>query len=103
MSVSAGLVGAPTLCEGLEGPCGERTFAIAQAAALPIARVSELAVRAAIAFAYTHLGVLVEPSAAVVIAAVRAGLVPPGDRVLVLSGGNVEPDLLDEILLSRPA
>ena len=39
-----------------------------------------------------------EPSGAVALAAYRQGETPPGRTVMVLSGGNIEPALLTEIL-----
>ena len=53
------------------------------------AAVRELALRA-------HL--VAEPSGAVALAAYRSAPTPPGRTVIVLSGGNVEPALLAEIL-----
>ena len=50
---------------------------------------------------FRSLGQGVEPSAAVALAGLREGAVVPAARgvtVLVLSGGNVEPELLDEVL-----
>lgn len=91
--------GRATLCEGLEGPVAERTYAVVRDARVAIALASEAQIRAAVAFAYRQLGVVVEPSAAVGIALVRerdVPIVPPA--VVVLTGSNIEPDLLDEIL-----
>jgi threonine dehydratase len=51
--------------------------------------VRELAYRA-------HL--VAEPSGAVTLAAYRKGATPPGRTVMILSGGNIEPPMLQEIL-----
>jgi len=92
--------GGKTACEGLEGPVAERTFRLARALA-GIVLVEEEAILAAVAFAYRRLGLLVEPSAAVGLAALQQGLVPPSPRTcVVITGGNVEPELLDEALAS---
>lgn len=93
-------VGGPTLAEGLEGAVSERTFEMAKDYFPDIALVSEVAIRRAIVYAYRSLGILCEASAAPPIAAV---LDDPahvrGCRVVVLvSGGNIEPDLLDQLL-----
>ncbi|MGV0800765.1 threonine/serine dehydratase, partial [Mycolicibacterium elephantis] len=53
------------------------------------AAVRELAIRA-------HL--VSEPSGAVALAAYRQGSTPVGRTVMVLSGGNIDPALLQEIL-----
>jgi threonine dehydratase len=39
-----------------------------------------------------------EPSGAVALAAYRKGVTPAGRTVVVLSGGNVEPSMLQQIL-----
>ncbi len=91
--------GGETLCEGLEGATAERTFTVARAHELQIALVDEEETLAAIGFAWRALGIVVEPSAAVGIAAARAGLVPTDeDTVIVVTGGNVDPALLDRAI-----
>jgi len=92
--------GGPTLAEGLEGAVSERTFGMARDYFPDIALVSEVAIRRAIVYAYRSLGILCEASAAPALAAL---LEDPdlvrGRRVVVLiSGGNIEPDLLDQLL-----
>jgi threonine dehydratase len=92
--------GGPTLAEGLEGAVSERTFGMARDYFPDIALVSEVAIRRAIVYAYRTLGILCEASAAPALAAL---LEDParvrGRRVVVLiSGGNIEPDLLDQLL-----
>jgi threonine dehydratase len=91
--------GGHTRCEGLEGPVAERTFALARDHGVRVVLVDEAAILAAMAFAYRALGLCVEPSAAVGIAALRAGLIAPSPRTVVLvTGSNVEPEQLDEAL-----
>jgi len=92
--------GGPTLAEGLEGAVSERTFAMARDYFPDIALVSEVAIRRAIVYAYRSVGILCEASAAPALAAL---LEDPGSvrgrRVVVLiSGGNIEPALLDQLL-----
>lgn len=95
--------GGPTLAEGLEGAVSERTFRMAQDYFPTIALVSELSIRSAIVYAYRTLGLIIEASAAVVIAALLEDkLTLKGRTVLVITGGNIEPDLLDQ-LLTGPA
>ena len=66
-----------------------------------IVLVGEDEVRAAIAYAYTRLGLCVEPSSAVVIAAALGGqFLVEDDTVLVITGSNLDPALLDEVLSS---
>jgi threonine dehydratase len=92
--------GGATLAEGLEGAVSERTFAMARDYFPEIALCSELAIRQAIVYAYRTLGILCEASAAPALAALLddAGPVRGRRTVLVVSGGNIEPDLLDELL-----
>jgi threonine dehydratase len=93
--------GGATLCEGLEGAVAERTFDLCRAHLSRIVLTGEDEVRAAVAYAYTRLGLYVEPSAAVVIAAALGGQVPiEDDTVLVITGSNLDPALLDEVLSS---
>lgn len=93
-------VGGPTLAEGLEGAVSERTYEMAKDYFPDIALVSEVGIRRSIVYAYRSLGILCEASAAPPLAAL---LEDPahvrGCRVVVLvSGGNIEPDLLDQLL-----
>ena len=92
--------GAPTLAEGLEGAVSERTFAMARDYFPDIALVSELAIRRAIVYAYRTLGIFCEASAAPALAALLddASAVRGRRTVVVISGGNIEPDLLDQLL-----
>jgi len=92
--------GGPTLAEGLEGAVSQRTFAMAKDYFPEIALVSEVAIREAIVYAYRSLGIVCEASAAVALAGLLEDKLPvQGHRVVVLvSGGNIESDLLDQIL-----
>jgi threonine dehydratase len=92
--------GLKTLAEGCEGAVAERTFEVCRAHAVPMVLVDEPAIRAAVAAMY-RIGIVVEPSAAVAVAALRTGVVQPvaaGATVVVVSGQNIDPELLDEIL-----
>jgi threonine dehydratase len=92
--------GGPTLAEGLEGAVSERTFAMAKDYFPEVALVSEVGMRQAIVYAYRTLGIVCEASAAVALAGLLEDKLPvQGRRVVVLiSGGNIESDLLDRIL-----
>ena len=85
-------VGGATICEGLEGATAERTYAIAQAHTLPHRARRRRRTLAAVGFAYRALGLVVEPSAAVGLAAARAGRVATDeDTVIVITGSNIDP------------
>ncbi|HVU53381.1 MAG TPA: pyridoxal-phosphate dependent enzyme [Polyangia bacterium] len=92
--------GGPTLAEGLEGAVSERTFQMARDYFPEIALVSEVAIRQAIVYAYRSLGVVCEASAAVALAALLDDASPIRGRrtVVLISGGNIEPALLDQLL-----
>ena len=67
--------------------------------------VSEAEVEAAMAHAFRHLRVVVEPGGSVALAAALAGKAGPlTDRtVVILSGGNVDPQLYAAILTAQAA
>jgi threonine dehydratase len=97
--------GGPTLAEGLEGGVSERTFRMAQDYCPEIGLVSEVAIRQSISYAYRTLGLICEASAAVTLAALLEGVfVLPSRRVvLIITGSNIEPDLLDQLLQGSAA
>jgi threonine dehydratase len=92
--------GEPTLAEGCEGAVCERTYEACRRHGVTVELVAEVAIRRAMAFAYRRAGQIVEPSAAVAIAGILEGAVAPaaGTTVVVTSGGNVDPELLDQVL-----
>jgi threonine dehydratase len=86
--------GGPTLCDALLAPQpGEITFAINRRLLAGGVAVSEAEVLAAIAFAFRHLKLVVEPGGAVALAALLAGTFDARGTVVgaVISGGNVDP------------
>jgi threonine dehydratase len=97
--------GAPTLAEGLEGSVSERTFAMAKDYFPDIALVSEMAIRKAIGYAYRTLGLIVEASAAVGLAALLDEVIAVQGRrvVVVITGSNIEASLLDQLLVGAAA
>jgi threonine dehydratase len=60
--------------------------------------VSEAEIRAAVRELANKAHLVSEPSGAVAFAAYRQGSTSPGRTVMILSGGNIEPSLLQEIL-----
>jgi threonine dehydratase len=92
-------LGGATLCEGLAGAVSERTYELVRAHVAEVVLVDEDEVLDAMAFAWRTLGLVVEPSAAVGIAAVRAGRISAGETTcLVITGSNVDPEVLDRAL-----
>ena len=92
-----------TLCDSLETPStGALTFPILRERLAAIVTVSDAEVAGALRLAFSTLKLVVEPGGAVGLAALLAGKVPeatPGACVgLVLSGGNVDPELFARVL-----
>ncbi|MET7805359.1 threonine ammonia-lyase [Micromonospora chersina] len=87
-----------SVADGLAAPfAGRHTLAHVRALVDAVVEVPEAAILPAWADLVEATKLLVEPAAAVTLAALRAGLVEvaPGERtVLVLSGGNVSPAAL---------
>ena len=93
--------GASMLCDALLAPMpGELTFAVNQALLAGGVTVSDAEVLAAMAFAFTHLKLVVEPGGAVALAAILSGRYPVSGQVVgvVLSGGNVDPAVFSRAL-----
>ncbi len=85
--------GGSLLCDSLLSPQpGELTFAVNRRRLAGGLVVTDAEVLAAMAFAYAHLKVVVEPGGAVALAALLAGKFAAAGRVVgcVLSGGNVD-------------
>lgn len=89
-----------TICDGLRADVGVATFPILQAHVMRVLLVDDAATRAAMELVLTRMKQLVEPSAAIALAAVLAyPEVFAGRRVgLIVSGGNVDPGALTELL-----
>jgi threonine dehydratase len=93
--------GGSLLCDALLAPIpGELTFAVNQAHLAGATSVSDEAVLAAMAFAFTHLKLVVEPGGAVALAALLSGRYAAKGQVvgIVISGGNVDPAVFGRAL-----
>jgi threonine dehydratase len=79
---------------------GEITFALNKPRLAGGLAVSDAEVLAAIAFAFLHLKLVVEPGGAVCLAALLAGKFDAKGKVVgaVLSGGNVDPAVFGRAL-----
>ena len=92
----------PTIADGIRLTTpGALTFPILQRHLTDVVLVSDEEVRTAVRFLALRARIVVEPTGAVPAAAVLSGRLPlaRGARVgVVLSGGNIEPSLLIEIL-----
>jgi threonine dehydratase len=93
--------GAHSFCDALLAPIpGELTFALHRRYLAGGVAVSDAEVARAMAMAFSHLKLAVEPGGAVALAAVLSGrFAARGRTVLVmLSGGNVDPGLFAQVL-----
>ena len=90
----------PTIADGLRVQTpGALTFPITRANADDVLTVTDAEILATMRFMLFRMKILVEPSGAAAAAAVFARKVPSGRRVgVVLSGGNVDPDVLEGML-----
>jgi threonine dehydratase len=87
-----------TIADGLRSQPSELTFTHLQRVLDGVITVSENEIRAAVREIAHQAHLVAEPSGAVALAAYRKGAVPPGRTVVILSGGNIEPVMLQEIL-----
>jgi threonine dehydratase len=78
---------------------GDYTFPILRDLVSEAVRVSEEEIAGAVRFLHREAGLTVEPSGAVTTAALLAGRFrPTGSTVVVISGGNVDPELFQRLV-----
>lgn len=97
--------GARSICDALLAPSpGEITFPINRSLLAGGVSVSDAEARAAMAFAFRHLKLVVEPGGAVALAALLSARVSCTGKtvVVVCSGGNVDPDTYSRALEPAP-
>jgi threonine dehydratase len=87
-----------TIADGLRSQPSELTFAHLQRVLDDVITVSENDIRDAVREIALRGHLVSEPSGAVALAGYRLAPTPQGPTVTILSGGNVEPALLAEIL-----
>jgi threonine dehydratase len=87
-----------TIADGLRSQPSDLTFAHLQRLLDDVITVSENEIRGAVREIAYQAHLVSEPSGAVALAAYRKGATPPGPTVMILSGGNIEPLMLQEIL-----
>jgi threonine dehydratase len=97
--------GATSICDALLLPTpGELTFAINRQLLAGGLIATDDEVRRAMAFAFRHLKLVLEPGGAVALAAVLSGRLALERRTaVVLSGGNVDPALFAAAITGRSA
>jgi len=93
--------GGTSVCDALLSPStGALTFAVAAPGLVGGLAVTEDEVATAMAVAFEHFRLVVEPGGAVALAAALAGKVPCRDRTVavVASGGNADPAVYGDML-----
>jgi threonine dehydratase len=97
----------PTIADGIRLTTpGRLTFPVLQEHLAGVLLVSDAEIAAAMRFLLFRAKLLVEPTGAVAAAAVLSGKLPlpPGSRVgVILSGGNVDADVLAQIVGGEPS
>jgi len=91
----------PSICDALMSPMpGEITFDLNRRLLAGAFVVTDAEVRRAVAVAFIHLKLVVEPGGAVALAAILAGRysIRGKTAVVVCSGGNIDPRLFAEIV-----
>ena len=80
---------------------GELPFAVMSGVVREAVQVSEAEIAGAVRFLYQEMQLVTEPSGAVTTAAMLAGRVrPSGSTVVVVSGGNVDPEMFNRLVNS---
>ena len=93
----------PPIADGVRTPSlGQLTFPLVRANVDDMVTVSEAAISDAVRFLLERTKLLVEPSGALGVAALLSGAAKLHGRVgVILSGGNVDPEVLISILRAR--
>ncbi|MFI7639963.1 threonine/serine dehydratase [Nonomuraea sp. NPDC049400] len=87
-----------TIADGLRTGLSELTYAHLSRRLDGIVTVSEDEIKAAMGHLARSARLVAEPSGAVTTAALLSGRAPAGRTVVVLSGGNVDPELLRQVI-----
>lgn len=87
-----------TIADGLRSQPSQLTFAHLQRVLDDLFTVTEDQIRSAVRELALRSHLVAEPSGAVALAAYRSAALPPGPTVILVSGGNIEPALLADLL-----
>lgn len=93
--------GARSICDALMSPSpGVLTFALMRQLLAGGVSVTDAEVQAAMAWAFRHLKLVIEPGGSVALAALLAGKLPTHGKTtaIVISGGNVDPETFVDAL-----
>jgi threonine dehydratase len=95
-----GILELPSLADGLAGPVepGSITIPLAQEYIDDFVLVTESDIHHTIAYAWQHYSERIEGSAATALAAALYGKVPARPAIVVLTGGNIQPEVHARII-----
>jgi threonine dehydratase len=95
----SGVIELPSLADGLSGPVenGSLTIPLVRAGVDGFLLVSEAEIVQAIAFAWERYQERIEGAAAVALAAVITGKITRRPALVVITGGNIQPEIHTEI------
>jgi threonine dehydratase len=98
-----GIVETPSLADGLAGPVepDSVTIPLVRSYVDDFVLVSEEQIESAVRFAWNQYNERIEGAAAVALAAAISGKIPSRPAVIVISGGNIQPETHDQILNSE--
>lgn len=100
----AGVMESNSLADGLAGAVEEGAITIPLVKQMldDLVLVSEEEIGRAIAFAWWRYGEQIEGSAAVALAAARRLRIPDQNAIVLLTGGNIQPETLEQLLALYP-
>ncbi len=95
-----GVLELPSLADGLSGPveANSLTIPLIRKYADDLVLVTEQEIRSAIGYAWHHYSERIEGSGAVGLAAVISGKVSASPAIVIISGGNIQAELHQQIL-----
>jgi len=85
---------APTVADGARVSVGEKAWSVISELVDDIVSVDDQEILAAVHFILTRTKLVVEPTGAMTVAALLSRRFPDGAAVVVLSGGNLDPETL---------
>ncbi len=96
----AGVAELDSMADGLSGPVenGSVTIPITPTIADDFRLVSEEQIAGAVVYAWHHYHEVIEPSSAAALAAVIYGIVNERPAVVIISGGNIQPEIHQRLI-----
>lgn len=93
---------AETVADGARVSVGEKAWSVISDLVDDVVAVDDAEILRAMQFIITRTKLVVEPTGAMTVAALLCRPLPPGPALAVLSGGNLDPQLLARCPVERP-